>query len=131
MSQYLTDAHKQRQTKHAEWLAQLKANDEVILTHGGWSSRHTLHVVDRTTATQVLLVGCPNTRFSRKDGRAIGGNRYSTSRIEEPTQELRQKAERQELEDWMARIKPSELTLEQLRAMRQAQADNMPPPTTH
>lgn len=54
-----------------EWLAQLKAGDEVAVVYGGYrKDRAEIKAVDHATATQIVI---GPRRFRRTDGRIRGG----------------------------------------------------------
>lgn len=64
-------------------LEQLEPGDTVAMSHGWY--RSTLHIVDRVTATQIIV---GKTRFNRKSGRQCGDvGRWNSSRLYVPTAE--------------------------------------------
>jgi hypothetical protein len=67
-----------------EWLAGLKAGDQVVVDHGGsWHSTRKLYAVEKTTATQIVIGA---TRYRRKDGCEVGD--HYRGRIIKPTAEV-------------------------------------------
>jgi hypothetical protein len=68
----------------SEWLAQLKAGDEVIIHT--WRNAD-IHTVAKTTKTQITANG---TRFNRH-GRQIGSHSYWSQWLQQPTPEKREK----------------------------------------
>lgn len=71
-----------------DWLANLAVGDEVIVSHGGFDSRHPGHLkrVERITATQIIIGA---DRWRKSDGRMIGNGIYGRSLLE-PTPKRRQ-----------------------------------------
>ncbi len=77
---------------NSEWLAQLKAGDEVIV-----SGTHTMTLDTVTRTTKTLIIVEKNRRFNRKRGRPSGSGYYGPS-LEQPTPE-----KRRELADHIAK----------------------------
>jgi hypothetical protein len=70
-----------------DWLANLAVGDEVIVSHGGFSSDHpgNLKRVERLTTT-LIIIGAD--RWRRSDGRSFGS--YGRGLLLEPTEKRRQ-----------------------------------------
>lgn len=97
---------------NTEWLAGLKAGDEV-------DCGQRVRRVAKVTATQVVIgSGHQEIRFGRNDGRQRGGRGYNRLFIRELTQKSRDAYERRDLAVWLKYLKHDELSLEQLRAVR-------------
>lgn len=100
----------------AEWLAQLKAGDEVVLaknTPGGYV--HLLSKVERTTKTQIIVSGL---RFSVKNGWPVGDTGYFRSELYPANEKYRGMVLHERLVRQFLAIKPQELTTEQLQAIQ-------------
>lgn len=65
-----------------EWLNNLSEGDPVIVLTMGTPSAY--RRVSRTTRTQIVV---DNSKFGRKDGKAIGSNPWAQRFIQEPTEE--------------------------------------------
>lgn len=98
-----------------DWLANLKAGDEVARSAG--FSGYLIAQVDRVTPTQVIISNC---RYSKKDGCMIGSSGYDRSRILQLTAPIRKEIEFNELVRWANAQNWSRSTIAQLRAMRAA-----------
>jgi maleate cis-trans isomerase len=61
-------------------------------------------------------------RFRKKDGQIVGSDSYTS--IEPVTDKVLEANERAGLEVWISRIKPNSLSMECLRAMKQAHDQN-------
>ncbi|HEX5704896.1 MAG TPA: hypothetical protein VFX97_16985 [Pyrinomonadaceae bacterium] len=85
-----------------DWLANLKAGDEVVVRSGSYGA--SLHVVERVTATQIILPR--DSRYRRNDGRPVGAsnNPWNILRLVEPTPELREKIRKDGLVEQLRRI---------------------------
>ena len=101
-------------SEHTEWLAGLKAGDEVAVFQGYCDDVPTLKLVDRVTRTQVLT---RDERYRRATGRPYG-DRYSPERIAKPTAAHRSLIESRDLRKALSETVSSEAThLATLRAM--------------
>lgn len=101
-------------SRDSEWLASLKAGDEVLVS-GLYEGR--LATVERVTATQVVIDNAR--RFRRTSGLLVGGSSWSMTSIREPTQADRDALEMRELRaEVEAYAKSKAATLDTLRAMR-------------
>jgi hypothetical protein len=76
-----------------EWLDGLKEGDEVVLV--SHHARRRIARVARVTKTQIV-VGAVGMKFRRQDGRMVGGDAWTRSRISKPTPELRARVEEEE-----------------------------------
>ena len=98
----------------SEWLANLKPGDQVIV-HWSHYDQYSIANVERITPTQIVI---SNTKFRRSNGWRIGGNEWATTYIQEPTQDLLEKAETIRLQKSMAGVKWSAVPLAQLRTIQ-------------
>lgn len=76
-----------------EWLKSLAAGDEVFATSSGFSRGEVpaKGQVAKTNKTQIVVnFGHYEKRFSSRDGRLIGGDRWSFSCLVQATDELRE-----------------------------------------
>jgi hypothetical protein len=95
-----------------EWLASLKAGDEV-LADDRWHP--TIDTVERVTATQIIA---GNRRFRKSDGYALGRDSWSRVRIRPVTQKDRDRFEEAHLRAAITRhLEKGKPTLAELRAM--------------
>jgi hypothetical protein len=116
--------------ERSAWLATLKVGDKVCMADGrGWGARtYTIYTIERVTATQLIsskcnVLGAPyEIRFRRKNGYIVGSDSYAY--IEPLTDDVLEANERARLEAWISRIKPNSLSMECLRAMKQAHDQN-------
>jgi len=106
-----------------EWLAEVKAGDEVGWERGYGPQRdRRIVTVERTTPTQIIVRPyAGEIRFSRKLGREIGADRYFATRLFELTPENRtqvaEQMERQRCLHALAVVKWDTLPTETLRAV--------------
>lgn len=87
--------------ERAAWLASLKVGDEVALDTGAYDCGLTILKVIRLTAAQMMLEAEGRSlqwRARRSDGMILGGSRYR--KIDQPTDEVRQRIAKAELERW-------------------------------
>lgn len=68
-----------------DWLKELKAGDKVIVVTGGFNARRTVEIVEKATATQIVLPR--GARYRKSDGDLIGRNRWHQNRLEQATPE--------------------------------------------
>lgn len=100
-----------------EWLAGLKAGDEVAVFSGYVHRYPRVARVDRVTATLVMVDGG---RYRKSDGWAPG-NGWSRSYITELTQEHRDQVEEKTLRDQLEElVRSKDTTLAALRAANAA-----------
>lgn len=97
-----------------DWLQQLKAGDTVAIS-GRLSPTPTLGMVDRATATQIVLAG--NARFVRKDGREHGVDDWARRVLLEPTQDVVRAATHARLVAKLRRVQWDALPLETLESV--------------
>ena len=94
------------------WLATLKAGDEVAFNHA-WGAP-TISKVTSVTATQIRIGA---SKYRRKDGYAVGGDKWSRTSLMEPTAEVRALIEEASLRRRLADFKLKDLPLEKVRAI--------------
>jgi hypothetical protein len=97
-----------------EWLANLKAGDEVAVRTGYGYPVYEVSEVDRVTPTQIVV---GHWRYRKSDGCAIGHGGYSCHHLEFPSQEIRDAVERKELVHSLENTKWSKLPLDKLREL--------------
>lgn len=113
---------------HKAWLATLKVGDKVCVSGVGWRSAYTIYKIERETATQFVTskkngLGVPyEVRIRKSDGRIIGSDSYYS--IQPLTEKVLEVNERANLEAWASGINPKSLSMECLRAMKQAHDQN-------
>lgn len=95
-----------------EWLAGLKAGDEVAIFAAGYGRTHELAKVDRVTATQVVIgIG----RYRRSDGRKIGtSGRWTSAWLRELTPQIRAECYERKIRADIARIQWDKVPLANL-----------------
>lgn len=98
-----------------EWLANLKAGDEVAIDSG--FNGYELLKVDRLTSTQIL---CGTRRFRRDSGRMVGGSGYSVPYLKEVTPSVRERIERNRILTKLHYMKWDKLDTNQLRRVIEA-----------
>jgi len=64
------------------WLQNLKPGDSVIVSPGATYTPDYVAMVTRTTATQIHI---GNVKFRRTNGREVGGDRWHSADLREPT----------------------------------------------
>lgn len=84
----------------SEWLNNLKAGDPVITCSGYYGKSK--NVVERVTATQVILAG--GGKYRKSDGRMVGGDQYSITYITEPTETLLVEIQKKSLCEKLRRV---------------------------
>lgn len=89
----------------------LKPGDTVIVSRSHHPS--TLSTVVKLTKTQIILSS--GSRFRKKDGWGVGGDRWCTDRLEEATPEKVSKIQRMRLAQKLATTKWYDLELNTLR----------------
>ena len=113
--------------QHKVWLASLKVGDQVAVRYGRWGSgAYTIFCIERVTSTQLVSTRQSfrpvEVRFRKSDGRVIGEDGYN--RIEPVTSEVLEVNERDKLTTWLTLLKANTLSLQCLRAMREAHDKN-------
>jgi hypothetical protein len=77
------------------WIDSLKVGDEVAVRRGYGHASYELAVVQKVTATQIVL---ERHRFYKHNGRQVGGsNSYDQFQIMQPTPEIRESVRRAKL----------------------------------
>jgi hypothetical protein len=90
----------------SKWLEQLKAGDEVAMSRQ-YGKLPMLASIDKVTETQIIVKdprGSWLTRFRRSDGRVVGAASWGTTRIVQPSDELRQQIEVGSLQQKVSRL---------------------------
>jgi hypothetical protein len=116
--------------ERSAWLATLKVGDKVCVADGrGCGARtYTIYTIERVIATQLISskhngLSVPyEVRFRKKDGQIVGSDSHAS--IEPLTDKVLEANERARLEGWLSGIKPKGLSMECLRAMKQAHDQN-------
>jgi len=92
-----------------EWLNGLQAGDEVAISYGYRGDEYKIHTIDRTTKTR-LVIGALS--YRKNDGGLVGGDHWSKSYIEKPTDNIR------------AKIKADDRRGRAIRVIREAKLDH-------
>jgi hypothetical protein len=97
----------------SDWLSQLKAGDEVVVS-GGFRRR--LEKIARVTETQIVICeGTVATRYNRKNGYRVGERGYDTPRLSEPTAVVRDEIVRASLVHHITRANFDSVSTQALR----------------
>lgn len=100
----------------SEWLNALKPGDKVAIP-GRWNGTNKVGTVERMTATQIVLIG--GDRYRRDSGRQVGGtDSWNVRWIRPVTQDFLDVLEKEALCNWVRSIRPHDLPVETLRAMK-------------
>ena len=97
-----------------DWLDSLKVGDPVAVCHG--YAGDYLAKVDRLTATQIVV---GSYRYRRQSGHALGGGRWDTNFLYEPTPTVVDALQRKILIKRLGTVKWADLSDEVLRAVVQ------------
>lgn len=93
----------------------LNPGDMVAVTNT-FGRGHSLAVVERLTATQIITKA--GARYRRSDGSRITSDRWHSNRLVELTPEIRLEVENSQLNEFIKGISPSNLTVDQKRAIK-------------
>jgi hypothetical protein len=89
-----------------EWLATLKAGDEVHVSES-MTKDDSIRKVDRTTKTQIVI---GNSKFRRSNGFPVGSDTWIRRHIEKPTAESRKRIKRARMVRLLNSVKWSEVS---------------------
>lgn len=98
----------------SEWLAGLKAGDEVAVGDPYYTEHMRLATVEKRTKTQIVVAG-ETYRYNARTSSKIGGSDWSRDRITRPTQEIRDAIERRNLQNAIESTHMDRVALDTLR----------------